>query len=184
MWKLLLPVVEEVSAQSRRKGGLKADLGVEGDFAAAAYLERMGMSLDIVAKMIRMDEQTKGQPLITSHDRPTAANLLMLLLSDKGQREAYDKFLKLVVPEFRHTALPDDLTCSFIAEQRWSQLSSVYLGKLLLNPTALAHLAKKLLAESPAAWAGLLPPPKAEKASKASKAPKAAGRKKAGKSES
>jgi hypothetical protein len=59
--------------------------------------------------------------------------------------------------------MPDDLTASFIFEQRWSQLSSGYLGKLLLNPTALAYLAKKLQAEAPAAWVALLPPPKAAK---------------------
>ena len=163
MWKLVRPMAESVNALARRKGGLKPDPGGEADLAMAAYLERVGRALELVSKVIRMDAQTNGEPLITSHDRPTAAELIMLLLTDKSQRESYEEFLKLVVPTFRHTTTPDDLTASFIFEQRWSQLSSGYLGKLLLNPTALAYLAKKLLAEAPAAWAALLPPPKAAK---------------------
>lgn len=166
MWKLILPMAESVSALGRRKGGLKPDPGGDAELAAAAYLERMGNALEIVTKMIRMDAQTNGEPLITSHDRPTAASLLMLLLTDKSQRDAYEQFLKLIVAKFRHTDLPDDLTTSFIVEQRWSQLSSGYLGKLLLNSAALSYLAKKLTSESPAAWAAMMPPPKAAKSAK------------------
>jgi hypothetical protein len=157
MWKLLLAMSEDVQAQSRRKGGLKPEPAGAPALAIATYLERTGKSLDLVCKMILADAQTNGEPLVTSHDRQTAAELIMLLLSDKGQREAYEQFLRIAVPEFRHTTVPDDLTANFIFERRWSQLSSGLLGKLLLNPTAIAHLSKKLAAEAPAAWADLLP---------------------------
>lgn len=157
MWKLLLQLAEDVRLQSRRSKDTAAEVPADPKLAIAFALEHIGRSLDLVTHLIREDAQTNGSPMVISRDRQTAADLLVTLLTDKAQRTAHAEFLTLTMPEFRHTEVPDATIIHYVSEQRWAQLSSELLGRLLLNPTAIAFLSKKLADERPAAWSDVLP---------------------------
>lgn len=160
MWALSLPIVEQVHAGLRRESKRSPEAVPSPEHATAAKLEFYGTCLSLVTRMIREDARKAGSALVSIQDRPTATNLLTLLLTNTSERLAYEQFLRLAMPEPRNQQEPDDLASNHILERRWPQLASGVLAQLLLNPSALNSLSARLAAERPSAWSGLLQPQK------------------------
>ena len=152
MWKSLLPVVREVRSQVESASSRSALSVPPKTNEPAARLRQLGRSLELVCSMIETDSTTNGQPVVISHDRQTAADLITLLLTDADERASYKSFLRLTLPAVRHAFLPDRTTLQFVLERRWSQLSSGMLGQLLLNAAAIDHLAETVVTEKPSVW--------------------------------
>jgi hypothetical protein len=155
MWQTLGLVAAEVARQAARRRNKGAPAP-----PVAASLERMGRSLELVARLVRLDLQTGAAPIVTRHDRELAAELLINLLTDPGERKAYLGLLDDISAPQRSWAAPDNLTRAAIHEQHWAQLSSAFLAGLLLNREGIEGTATDLATARPASWLELLPKPR------------------------
>jgi hypothetical protein len=161
MWATLLPIVAKDHAGRKRLSKRTSEVASSPPLVTAAELEFFGTCLPLVTRLIREDARKPGSALVSIQDRPAAAGMLTVLLTDPSERHAYEQFLRLAMPELRYSQLPEAETSRFLIERRWPQLASGLFAQLLLNPTALASLSARIESERPAAWADLLPPPKA-----------------------
>lgn len=157
MWQTLSPVAQQVARQTGRK---KKDAA--GASPAAAALEKMGRSIELIARLIRMDAETSGQPIVTRHDREMATEILIGLISVPAERKAYLALLDTVEATPRPMKPIDPLTRQAIHNQNWAQLSSGFLAALLLNGEAIDAVAADLLATRPTNWQETLPKPRAK----------------------
>lgn len=167
MWQTLGPVAEQVARQMGRK---KKD--ASGPSPAAVALEKMGRSVELIARLIRMDAETSGQPIVTRHDREMATEILIGLISVPAERKAYLELLDTVEATSRPMKPIDPLTRGAIHTQNWAQLSSGFLAALLLNREAIEAVSADLLATRPTNWQESLPKPRAKAKASSSSAPR------------
>jgi hypothetical protein len=155
MWQTLGPVALEVARQAARRRQKDAPA-----LPVATLLERMGRSLELVSRLVRLDAETGGHPIVTRHDRELAAELLVSLLTNSAERREYAAFLEHIAARQPPWQPPDALTRAAIHQLHWAQLSSAFLAGLLLSREGIEATAGDLAATRPTAWEQLLPKPR------------------------
>lgn len=119
MWALLLPIVQKDHAGRKRLSKRTSEVGSSPPQATAADLEFFETCLRLVPRLIHEDARKAGSALVSLQDRPAAAGLLTVLLTEPSERDAYEPFLRLAMPELRYSQLPDAETSRFLIERSW-----------------------------------------------------------------
>jgi hypothetical protein len=120
----------------------------------------MGRSLELVARLVRIDLQTGSIPIVTRHDRELVSELLVTLMTDPTERKAYFVFLDEIGAPQRPWTPADALARSAIHQQQWAQLSSAFLAGLLLSKEGIEAMATDLATARPGPWQEILPKPR------------------------